>query len=406
MLGSSGIRRAWPWAALILALTLTPGDGGGGSPSVFCVLCGGNGGADLVLNVLLFVPLGFALARDGRAPWRVLAACAALSTGIELAQLLLPDRSPTLRDIVTNAIGGALGAAAFRVLPQFLARGRAATAALGAATVLPAGTAFLTAQLLGPTIQPIESLQVIWSPEYARRGNRWSGRVEAVTLGSVALPRGHMRVSPGLQAAIGTGAPLRIAAVTGTGDERYMPVLRLAPVIDESLIIVAVAKRSVIIFPRRAAADLRLRSPGARFDGVLDGIAPGSPVALTVSPWTGARPCITVNAATTCADPPHAARGWAFLLPERGSGPTTLDLLTLAALFLPVSMLAPLRGRVGYGIAVTTATLGFVVVRGAAGFAAFTLLDAAVAIATLAIGAYFHRARHGDTTLRGVRALT
>lgn len=69
---------------------------------------------DMALNVVLFVPLGFVhqLARPrGSAPdWvRALLLGALFSALIEGAQLFAPARFPSLSDLLTNAIGAALG---------------------------------------------------------------------------------------------------------------------------------------------------------------------------------------------------------------------------------------------------------------------------------------------------------
>lgn len=70
--------------------------------------------ADVVLNVLLFLPFGaFAVAGTG-SPRRqaALAALAGtlLSAGVELAQGALPGRYPSLADVVCNGLGAWLGA--------------------------------------------------------------------------------------------------------------------------------------------------------------------------------------------------------------------------------------------------------------------------------------------------------
>lgn len=75
--------------------------------------------ADLALNVVLFVPLGFLAMRlaAGRwAPWRValLGACAALA--IESLQLFIPGRFSTLSDVAANAVGAWVGALGARTL--------------------------------------------------------------------------------------------------------------------------------------------------------------------------------------------------------------------------------------------------------------------------------------------------
>lgn len=70
---------------------------------------------DAVLNVVLFLPLGFVyqLSRPQRERAHALGAFAAglvLSGLIETAQVFAPERYPSLSDLLTNALGAALGA--------------------------------------------------------------------------------------------------------------------------------------------------------------------------------------------------------------------------------------------------------------------------------------------------------
>lgn len=68
---------------------------------------------EAVANVVMFVPLGVLLPWAGRArPAVAVLLGLALSAGIELTQLALPERHPTLRDVLMNTLGAALGAAA------------------------------------------------------------------------------------------------------------------------------------------------------------------------------------------------------------------------------------------------------------------------------------------------------
>jgi len=73
---------------------------------------------DVVVNVLLFVPVGFWLQRELPAPRgaaarmaAVLAAGALFSLAIETLQFLLPWRVSSAIDVATNTAGAALGAA-------------------------------------------------------------------------------------------------------------------------------------------------------------------------------------------------------------------------------------------------------------------------------------------------------
>ena len=66
---------------------------------------------EVTLNVALFLPagllLGLALPRVSR--WVVWELCVLASLSVELVQSFLPDRDATPRDLVTNAIGAAIG---------------------------------------------------------------------------------------------------------------------------------------------------------------------------------------------------------------------------------------------------------------------------------------------------------
>jgi VanZ family protein len=77
---------------------------------------------DVLLNVLLFMPLGVSLTRwlttRRRRPGLlalavVFGTCCAVSYTIEVLQQFLPGRAPTLRDVLANSGGGVLGWAGF-----------------------------------------------------------------------------------------------------------------------------------------------------------------------------------------------------------------------------------------------------------------------------------------------------
>ena len=77
----------------------------------WCLVCGDLGAVDVLLNVALFVPLGVGLRMAGWPLLRAAATAFAVSAAVELVQSAIPGRDPTLSDIVTNSVGGALGAA-------------------------------------------------------------------------------------------------------------------------------------------------------------------------------------------------------------------------------------------------------------------------------------------------------
>jgi glycopeptide antibiotics resistance protein len=106
----------------VAGLTLLPG-----SPLPFRVIAGvlepwlSSGRVAAALNVALFVPVGAVIAWWWRRPAMLLVAVA-LSVGIETVQHLIPGRSPSLRDVVTNSLGAAIGYALARAASRWQAR--------------------------------------------------------------------------------------------------------------------------------------------------------------------------------------------------------------------------------------------------------------------------------------------
>jgi glycopeptide antibiotics resistance protein len=77
---------------------------------------------DVLVNVFLFVPLGFNLARYliGRKKWNrrtalilILLISLGLSYAVEVLQLFMASRFPSLVDVIANSIGGVFGGICF-----------------------------------------------------------------------------------------------------------------------------------------------------------------------------------------------------------------------------------------------------------------------------------------------------
>jgi VanZ family protein len=93
----------------IALLTLEPGRPRP-RPAFWCLWCGRHVLLDLILNVVLFMPLGAALRMRGFMMRRAALTGFVISTTVELAQYWIPGREPSARDIATNTIGALLGA--------------------------------------------------------------------------------------------------------------------------------------------------------------------------------------------------------------------------------------------------------------------------------------------------------
>lgn len=96
---------------LIAVATLTPGAADRLQPTdLTCLVCGSAGTADVIRNVLLFLPLGVAAALLGWRWPRALATGALLSLAVESMQyFVVVGRDPSLSDLLTNSTGTAVG---------------------------------------------------------------------------------------------------------------------------------------------------------------------------------------------------------------------------------------------------------------------------------------------------------
>lgn len=158
---------------------------------------------DFPRNILLFMPFGFALAallyragKSRREVWLLAGAAGlALTWLVESLQLFLPDRAPSVSDLVSNTLGAVAGAAAYglwlrrtavaRSVRRALAVPRVAAALFGLYTLVVVFVAFL----LGTATQFND-----WQPDYPlllgneRGGQRpWRGTVQEVAIFDRAL---------------------------------------------------------------------------------------------------------------------------------------------------------------------------------------------------------------------------
>ena len=141
--------------AAILIATLRPVGGDLPQGWNFALVEGDEGPAEIIQNILLFVPLGLALALGNTRTLRNIAAGALLSLAVEFTQQWIPGRDPSVGDLVFNTVGTAVGVLLARTAPRWLFAPtlRAAwlsLAAAGLATTVWLGTGWLLEPLLPP----------------------------------------------------------------------------------------------------------------------------------------------------------------------------------------------------------------------------------------------------------------
>lgn len=84
---------------------------------------------EFIANIALFVPFGalVAMAWPALQAWKVIVAGAATSIVIEVVQIALPTRFPTVSDVIANTLGAAVGVAVVAVLRRRRKVGAAAS---------------------------------------------------------------------------------------------------------------------------------------------------------------------------------------------------------------------------------------------------------------------------------------
>lgn len=175
-------------AALLIAYaTLRPW---GGALGTLCVRCGDTWLVDALLNIVLFLPLGFALRAAGATSIRALGISATLSLLIEVLQFtLVSGRFTSPIDVLTNSLGGLLGAFGTSWMAAWLQRDDQPVPVAGIFAALWWAQCFVTAWALLPRIPDGTSFEGHWArvpPGFVA----FSGRVLDARLWSVGIPDG------------------------------------------------------------------------------------------------------------------------------------------------------------------------------------------------------------------------
>ena len=339
---------------LILALTLQPG---GGPRRAFstCLVCGDDGLADVIRNVVLFIPLGLTLAQVTRRRGRALLAAALLSVGIELTQQWLPGRDPSLSDILTNSTGAAIGLA-LATWPHRWAR-RSGTLALGAG--IAAACVFVLSGVLLRPIFPDSVYFAQWTPHLGHL-EWYRGRVLSATVGTLALPDGRLAESDAAIHLLAEGAPLRVRTIVGPPVHDLSSLFSIADADAHELLLLGPYGGGLAFRLRLRATQLRFDEPDLRLPGVGLG-TPGDTV--DVAAWRqGTTYCIAVGGVGHCRLGFTVGRGWALIFYPQSASPLVRSLLNLFWIGL---LLAPIgfwfdagwRAVAGAGVALAALAL-------------------------------------------------
>lgn len=326
-----------------------------------CLVCGERGGADVVLNLLLFLPLAIGLRLSGQSWIRTVLLAAAISFTVELLQYrIVPGRDASLSDLLSNTTSGAIGATIGPVLLQALmpTRRRASALLAGGVTFVLALLA-ASAWLLSPDLPdgrlisrraPPTGLLVFGGQVRAVRLDGLPMPAEGSPPDSAVLRRGLDRGSLTLEAEVVSAAP--------PADGSWIYLLSV-PSVD----VLTLTQRERVVGVEVPSRALRyyFRAPSL---SLADGLpaAPGVPVRLLATE-RGGRMTLTseydgVQRSVEFGISP--AYGWSMLLPfDLAVGPGTrwITCLVLAALFFPLGFWAAWMRRPAAAVAALAGAL-------------------------------------------------
>lgn len=356
-------RKASPAALLtliglvaIVAATATPAAQSGSDGPPWCMSCPiftERAGVDLVLNVLLYVPIGAGLALLRRAPRHVGLIAFAIAGVIETLQVnVIPGRFASIADVIANTSGALLGVAAVRYRRMLLeptSSGSRLFASLAGALAL----ALLQLTMWAQQEVPMPgAMSTLWRPSPARErdgrahANGAGSRIAYVTLDG-RRHAGRIKLTPSelawLAGRAGYDLEMGFVPAARPGDED--PAFELRDAEGRRVLRVRQDGRHLAADLATRGRVLRLRTPTVRLRRFLPLRAERVQrrgldtvhVAVRVAQgnlWMHAR------LGTSQARGEHrrgAFAGWSLLIPQSNS-PTRVGILTfcwVVALILP-----------------------------------------------------------------------
>jgi len=322
---------------------------------ILCLVCGDLGMLDVLLNILLFVPLGAGLVFRGLSWRRAMLLGAALSLAIEVTQYFaIPGRDASLSDLLTNTTGTLVGSllalswrAWIRPAPAVARR-----FAFGAAI------AWLSqVTITGAAVKPTLPSSVYWGQRAADLGqfDTFPGKVLHAWVGDLSLPGHRLANSQAVRRELLSGEPLKAVAVPAALTEGLAPVVSIFDGQQREIAVLGQWKQDLVFRLRSRAIDLKLRPPAVRLASVF---SPKTGDTLTLSGAVQSGRFV-VDASGPAG---HAARvlrlsaqwGWSLLLPfDYAFGPEVewVSALWLICWLLPIGFW--IRGS---GVRLTFAT--------------------------------------------------
>ncbi len=341
------IGRALATAGLIFiaAMTLVPHpeltEQANATP-VWCLVCGDLGLEDVILNIILFLPLGFGLRLAGLSRRQAFGIAFLTTFTVESLQFsLIAGRDASLSDVLTNSTGGWLGimlAERWRevVLPAPALSRRLAL--LGAVIWLgiQTGSGFLIRISLPRTVYFAQ-----WAPELGQF-DQFRGRVLRARLNDKNLPGWRLTNTEEVRQSLSRDSfALEVTAIGDDANAGLAPILSIFDDQQQEILLLGRWGRDLAFRVRTRAGASLLRNPGIRLTGVLP-TTPGRLLDITAGLARG-RLFLQLGKGENPQRREVALSpswGWSLLLPyEYAFGPELyfLTALWIAGLLFPVA---------------------------------------------------------------------
>ncbi len=285
--------------------------------------------AELIQNLLLFIPLGVALTLAGVRPARVVAVGALLSFSVEFLQQWIPGRDPSVGDIVCNTISTTLGVLLVVTAPLWLwavPRRSAWQARLAALIALLAwyGTGAMVRQTFPPG-----PYRLLTTPDLPHLG-RYEGKGLKVTTG------------------LGSLEVRAVAAPYPPG--RTSPLVAALDPNDERVLLLSVDGQDLTLRYDMPALRWTLEQPDLRLRGGMRSVAPQD--TFTAATWhDSTNICLRVNATERCHLGYTIGDGWKLIFYPEGRPPWMLGVINTLWIFGSVVGVGfwAARGSIGKG---------------------------------------------------------
>jgi len=345
--------------AAIVVATLRPAPTNAVEPRWACIVCGTTGVADVLVNVLLYVPYGVGLTLAGMRPLRAVVLVLGTTFAVELLQYrVLVGRDGTLSDVLTNTLGGGLGVLAavrWRDLVFPTARGGAAFA-LGVAT---AWTLVLAVSAYALDLSANIEGAVVWWKPVMPPFRQFQGKLDAVVINGRPTVNREV-LAGGMSSAESLSADVRVRV--GPAGAPTAPMVWVGHGTREDVVLSRVGDDLVARFKVRGS-DWRLVSPTFSLPGAFGPVESGVEPRRVLSRMHG-------HVVTLAAETPNASAtrsvalgptlGWSLLVPSSlrvGPGYWWLSLSWMAGFLFPLGYWAA-RGARGAERAAATAVAG------------------------------------------------